>query len=89
MAEERYTTSHDEDEDLLSVTSKDSSNNGYSRNQHYDFLKYDVKEDDPNTSMAKRKVFVNYPPLLLILTYYTSLLIFQRKSHCLEEEKIN
>lgn len=59
MTEERYAmSSHDEDEDLLSTTSKDSGSSGYRplRNQQYDFLKYDVKDDDPNTTMAKRKV---------------------------------
>ncbi|KAG2208996.1 hypothetical protein INT47_011136 [Mucor saturninus] len=57
MTEERYALSHDEDEDILSVTSRDSGHSSYHalRNQQYDFLKYDVKEDDPNTSMAKRK----------------------------------
>lgn len=67
MTEERYALSHDEDEDLLSVTSRDSGHSSYHnlRNQHYDFLKYDVKEDDPNTFMAKRKVRIG------VSTYFT------------------
>lgn len=45
--------SHDEDEDLLSTTSKESYQSGPLR-QHYDFLKFDIKDDE--ASHAKRKV---------------------------------
>lgn len=54
--------SHDEDEDILSTTSKESYQSGPVRHHppppshHYDFLKYDVKEDDAVSSFAKRKV---------------------------------
>ncbi|GAA5813581.1 hypothetical protein MFLAVUS_007064 [Mucor flavus] len=44
--------SHDDDEDLLSTTSKESYQSGPLR-QHYDFLKYDIKDDE--ASHAKRK----------------------------------
>ncbi|GAA5804704.1 hypothetical protein HPULCUR_010207 [Helicostylum pulchrum] len=44
--------SHDDDEDLLSTTSKESYQSGPLR-QHYDFLKFDIKDDE--VSYAKRK----------------------------------
>ncbi|KAG2233108.1 hypothetical protein INT48_005852 [Thamnidium elegans] len=50
--------SHDDDEDLLSTTSKESYQSGPLRHpsqQHYDFLKYDIKDDDAVSSYAKRK----------------------------------
>jgi hypothetical protein len=58
----RRATTTDADEDLLSITSKESyHSNHYRPNRHYsqqyDFLKYD-KDDDFLASLPKRKVFI-------------------------------
>lgn len=55
----------DEDEDVLSTTSKEDS---YYGNRDYDFLKYD-SVDDQVVSLAKRKVSVDEKMFSLISWY--------------------